>query len=153
MAAPTCLGITLPSSGSIPSAFWEMLNWGAVDRILQMGVLCLVTCVCTVYPSHSIPVPQYTRATLYPCHSIHVLQYTRATVYQKVKYCNGRDFGQFVIQSTPLIINTDNVINRLLLSKISGPKTLHLKSIKNKPFIIINPSVIVIKLKIIWVHI
>jgi hypothetical protein len=26
--------ITLPSSGSVPSAFWEMLNWGAVDRIL-----------------------------------------------------------------------------------------------------------------------
>jgi hypothetical protein len=26
------------------SAFWEMLNWGAVDRILWMGVLCLVTC-------------------------------------------------------------------------------------------------------------
>jgi hypothetical protein len=23
-------------SGSVPSAFWEMLNWGAVDRILWM---------------------------------------------------------------------------------------------------------------------
>jgi hypothetical protein len=43
MVAPTCLGITLPSSESVPSAFWEMLNWGAVDRILWMGVLCLVT--------------------------------------------------------------------------------------------------------------
>ena len=32
--------------------------------------------------------------------------------------------------------------------KISGPKTLHLKSFKNKPFIIINLSVIVIKLQI-----
>jgi hypothetical protein len=31
-------GITLPSSGSVPSAFWKMLNWGAVDRILWMGV-------------------------------------------------------------------------------------------------------------------
>jgi hypothetical protein len=31
------------SSGGVPSAFWEMLNWGAVDRILWMGVLCLVT--------------------------------------------------------------------------------------------------------------
>jgi hypothetical protein len=40
---PTCFGITFPSSGSVPSAFWEMLNWGAVDRILRMGVLCLVT--------------------------------------------------------------------------------------------------------------
>jgi hypothetical protein len=36
---------------------------------------------------------------------------------------------------------------------ISGPKTLHLKSIKNKPFIIINLLVIVIKLQIIRVHI
>jgi hypothetical protein len=43
MVAPTCFGITLPSSGSVPSAFWEMLNWGSVDRILWMGVLCLVT--------------------------------------------------------------------------------------------------------------
>jgi hypothetical protein len=36
----TCFGITLPSSGR---AFWEMLNWGAVYRTLQMGVLCLVS--------------------------------------------------------------------------------------------------------------
>jgi hypothetical protein len=43
MVAPTCFGITLPSPGSIPRAFWEMLNWGAVDRILWMRVLCLVT--------------------------------------------------------------------------------------------------------------
>jgi hypothetical protein len=41
MVAPTCFGITLPSSGSIPSTFWEMLNWGEVDRILWMGVLCI----------------------------------------------------------------------------------------------------------------
>jgi hypothetical protein len=33
MVAPTYFGITLPSSGSVPSAFWEMLNWGAVDGI------------------------------------------------------------------------------------------------------------------------
>jgi hypothetical protein len=43
MVAATCYGITLPSSGSVLSAFWEMLTWGAVDRILWMGVLCLVT--------------------------------------------------------------------------------------------------------------
>jgi hypothetical protein len=30
MVAPTYFGVTLPSSGSVPSAFWEMLNWGAV---------------------------------------------------------------------------------------------------------------------------
>jgi hypothetical protein len=43
MVAPTYFDITLPSSGSVPSAFWEMINWGAVNRILWMGVLCLVT--------------------------------------------------------------------------------------------------------------
>jgi hypothetical protein len=32
-------GITLPSSGSVPSAFLEMLNWGAVNRILWMGTV------------------------------------------------------------------------------------------------------------------
>jgi hypothetical protein len=41
--APTCFGITLPSSGSVPSAIWEMLIWGVVYRMLWMGVLCLVT--------------------------------------------------------------------------------------------------------------
>jgi hypothetical protein len=50
--SPTCFSITLPSSGSVPSAFWEMLNWGAVDRILWMGVLCLLTW-CT-YAQYSI---------------------------------------------------------------------------------------------------
>jgi hypothetical protein len=40
---PTCFGITLPSSGSVPSAFWKMINWGVADWILWMGVLCLVT--------------------------------------------------------------------------------------------------------------
>src|SRR5215510_2175401 len=43
MIAPTCFGITLPSSGRVTSVFWKMLNRGAVDRILWMGVLCLVT--------------------------------------------------------------------------------------------------------------
>jgi hypothetical protein len=38
MVAATCFGITLPSAGSVPSAFWEILN-----RILWMGVLCLMT--------------------------------------------------------------------------------------------------------------
>jgi hypothetical protein len=48
MVAPTCFGITLPSSGSVPSAFWEMLNWGTVNRIMWIGVLCIVTwCACT----------------------------------------------------------------------------------------------------------
>jgi hypothetical protein len=42
MVTPTCFGIILPSSGSVPRAFWEMLDWGAIDKILKMGVLCLV---------------------------------------------------------------------------------------------------------------
>jgi hypothetical protein len=40
-----------------------------------------------------------------------------------------------------------------IVIKISGPKTLYLKSIKNKPFIIINILVFVIRLQIIQVHI
>jgi hypothetical protein len=42
MVVPTCFAITLPYSVNVPSAFWEMLNWGSVDRILWMGVLCLM---------------------------------------------------------------------------------------------------------------
>jgi hypothetical protein len=37
MVAPTCFGITLPTLGSISRAFREMLNWGAVDKILWMA--------------------------------------------------------------------------------------------------------------------
>jgi hypothetical protein len=48
MVFPTCFAITLSSSGSVPSAVWDTLNWEAVDRILWMGVLCLVMwCVRT----------------------------------------------------------------------------------------------------------
>jgi hypothetical protein len=43
MVSPSCFGITLPSSGCVSSAFWNMLNWGTVDRIMWMNVLCLVT--------------------------------------------------------------------------------------------------------------
>jgi len=46
-----------------------------------------------------------------------------------------------LIRWRPLIIIADNVINRLLLSKSVVPKP-----IKNKPFVIINLSIIVIKL-------
>jgi hypothetical protein len=42
IVAPTYFGITLSSYGSVPNAFGEMLNWGVVDRIMWMGVLCLV---------------------------------------------------------------------------------------------------------------
>jgi hypothetical protein len=37
--SPTCFGIRLPSSGSVPSVFWEMLNWGAVDNIVDGPVV------------------------------------------------------------------------------------------------------------------
>jgi hypothetical protein len=53
MVAPTCFGITLPSSGSVPSAFWEMLNWGAVDRIFWLGVLCRVTWCVAISDRHT----------------------------------------------------------------------------------------------------
>jgi hypothetical protein len=53
MVYPTCFGITLPLSGSVPSAFWAVLNWGAVDRILWMGVLCLgAWCVSVVFHAY-----------------------------------------------------------------------------------------------------
>jgi hypothetical protein len=52
MVAPTRFGITLPSSESFPSAFWEMLSRGAVDRILWMGVLCLVTWCVAIWDLH-----------------------------------------------------------------------------------------------------
>jgi hypothetical protein len=52
MVASTCFGITLPSSGSVPSAFWNMLNWGAVDRTLWTGVLCLVKWCVRLYLYH-----------------------------------------------------------------------------------------------------
>jgi hypothetical protein len=45
MVAPTCFGITSPSSGNAPSAFWEMLSWVAVDTILWMGVFSDMVCV------------------------------------------------------------------------------------------------------------
>jgi hypothetical protein len=51
--APTCFGITLPSSGSVSSAFWEMLNWKAVDRILWIGVLCFVTWWVVISDRHA----------------------------------------------------------------------------------------------------
>jgi hypothetical protein len=53
MVSPKCFGVTLPSSGSVPSAFWEMLNWGAVYRILWMGVLCLMTWCVVISDRHA----------------------------------------------------------------------------------------------------
>jgi hypothetical protein len=65
MVSTTCFGITLPSSGSVPSAFREMLNWGEVDRILWMGVLCLVTWHVAI----SIAMHHFTRHNT-PIHNI-----------------------------------------------------------------------------------
>jgi hypothetical protein len=53
MVATTCL----PSSGSVPIAFWEMINWGAVDRRLWMGGVCVVTwgvAACERHAQYSI---------------------------------------------------------------------------------------------------
>jgi hypothetical protein len=58
MVAPTCFTITLPSSGSVPSAFWEMLNW-AVDGILWNGMLCLVTWCVTLHVTRQHVHPRY----------------------------------------------------------------------------------------------
>jgi hypothetical protein len=43
----------MPSSGTVPSTFWQMLNWGAVDRILWMGVLCLETLCVAFWDRHA----------------------------------------------------------------------------------------------------
>jgi hypothetical protein len=53
MVAPTCFGITVPFSESVPSALWEMLNWGAVDKLLWMGVLCLVAWCVAILDRHA----------------------------------------------------------------------------------------------------
>jgi hypothetical protein len=55
----TSLSITLPSSRSVPSVFWEMLNWGAADRIVWMGVLQLVTWCVVIWNRHAHAHPQY----------------------------------------------------------------------------------------------
>jgi hypothetical protein len=56
MVYPTCFGITLLSLWSIPSAFWEMVNWGAIDEILRIGVLCLVTWCTLQATRHNAPI-------------------------------------------------------------------------------------------------
>jgi hypothetical protein len=60
---------------------------------------------------------------------------------------------KLLVQWRPFIIIADNVINRLLLSKSVIPKHSIQNKLKIGPFIIINLSVIVIKLQIILVHI
>jgi hypothetical protein len=54
VVVPTCFGITLPPSESVSSVFWETLSWGAVDRILWMGVLWLVTWCMAISDRHHI---------------------------------------------------------------------------------------------------
>jgi hypothetical protein len=48
MVPPTCFGLILPSSGSVASAFWEMLNWGAVNRILCQVTWCVAICTTSL---------------------------------------------------------------------------------------------------------
>jgi hypothetical protein len=93
MVAPTCFGITLPFSGSVPSDFWEMLNWRAVDRILWMGVLCLVA-LCVViwdrclFSSRPIPlVFVITNKGFEVSQKIKLLVYLQFTI-QCVKNCD-----------------------------------------------------------------
>jgi hypothetical protein len=53
MVVPTCFATKLPCSVSVPSAFSEMFNCGAVDRILWMSVLCLVPWSVTISEPHA----------------------------------------------------------------------------------------------------
>jgi hypothetical protein len=50
------------------SSFWELLNWGAVDRILLMGLLCLVHVATHNTPIHNIDgnvMPKHVGATIH----------------------------------------------------------------------------------------
>src|SRR5215510_11829324 len=67
MVSPTCFGITLPSAGSVPSAFREMLNCGAVDRIFWMGVLYLGTRCVAISDRHA---PHHATRYNTPIHNI-----------------------------------------------------------------------------------
>jgi hypothetical protein len=74
------------------------------------------------------------------------------------KYCRWRQSSRTFLHLGLVYTVEAGYYNRrcyqsVIVIKVSGPKTLHLKSIKSKPFIIINFSVIVIKLQIIRVHI
>jgi hypothetical protein len=70
MVAPKCFGITLPSSGSVTSALIEILNRGAVDSILWMGVLYLVAwCISQkalgTLPEDGNVIPKHVGATIH----------------------------------------------------------------------------------------
>jgi hypothetical protein len=80
MVAPTGFGITLPSSGSVPRAFWEMLN-RAVDRILWMGVLCRTTLLIFLLPGPFPLLRLYQRISPGPRHSF------------QGQFIYGKDFG------------------------------------------------------------
>jgi hypothetical protein len=81
MVAPTCFGITLPSSGSVPSAFWEMLNWGAVDKI-WMGVLCLVAwCVRTTSLDNTLTLFSCVRICMFISNGLRSFHYLPILIY------------------------------------------------------------------------
>jgi hypothetical protein len=88
---PTCFGITLPPSGSVPSGFWEMLNWGAVDTILWMGVLSLVTwwaCAPTIYYISRLKVKEIHEALSAAQLQTSSKEEFLLVNYSEEKYCN-----------------------------------------------------------------
>jgi hypothetical protein len=98
MVSPTCFGIMLPSSGTVLSAVWEMLSWGAVNRILWMGMLCLVTWCVAISDRHA---PH------------HYTVFSRSTVFQGS--CeNGRRIRGNEKSGKPLFL-TKKVVHCLLL--------------------------------------
>jgi hypothetical protein len=58
MVAPTCFGITLPS-GSVPSAFWEMLSLGRIRYYVVGGRVWSI-----VETQHDLSISQKARGTL-----------------------------------------------------------------------------------------
>jgi hypothetical protein len=108
MVAPTCFAITLSSSGSIPSGLWEMLNWGAVDRILWMGVLCLVTWCVAIWDRQGLVSCKF--IILFNCFQIFLLSIIRLQKFITVdnSYVNINTHIQTLIFCWPCIIMYHN---------------------------------------------
>jgi Na+/H+-dicarboxylate symporter len=103
MVAPTCFGITSSSSGSVPSAFWEMLNWGAVHWILWIGVLCLSDVRVENLPEDSQKRPKYigSSARLY----ITVSNFTAAVLIYMIICLTAQNVGNFKFEPYIVLYN------------------------------------------------
>jgi hypothetical protein len=56
--------IKLSSSGSVPSAFWEMLNWGAIERTLYIYVYRYYLFIYIFSKTNLLILQNFTHSTL-----------------------------------------------------------------------------------------